>query len=177
MVIKFREPLIRSGALLGCLAAVSGCSSVLSATTADVAGVASAGITSGVTKNAAVGTGIGLGVAAAANAALGYAERRVHRVEQERIAAAAGPLAPGQVAYWSVVHDLPIESDEHGRVTVYRTVTAPGFVCKEIVFSVEANGQKAAAKTKFYTTTICFDGRQWQWAEAEPATARWGALQ
>ncbi len=150
---------------------------MLSATTADVAGVASAGISSGVTRNAAVGTGIGLGVAAAANAALDYAERRVHRVEQERIAAAAGPLAPGRVAYWNVVHDLPIEDDEHGRVTVYRSVIAPGFVCKEIVFSVEGSGSKAAEKTEFYTTTICFNGQQWQWAEAEPATARWGALQ
>ncbi|HEY6432251.1 MAG TPA: hypothetical protein VIZ17_09730 [Acetobacteraceae bacterium] len=150
---------------------------MLSATAGDVAGVASAGISSGVTKNAAVGTAIGLGVAAAANAALDYAERRVHRAEQERIAAAAGPLAPGQVAYWNVVHTLPIEANEHGRVAVYRSVFAPGFACKEIVFSVEGSGREAAAETEFYTTTICFDGRQWQWAEAEPATARWGALQ
>ncbi len=177
MALRSRDPLIRSGALLGCVVAVSGCSSVLSATTADVAGVASAGISSGVTKNAAVGTGIGLGVAAAADAALQYAERRVHRVEQERIAAAAGPLAPGQVGYWSVVHNLPIEANEHGRVTVYRSVSAPGFLCKEIVFSIEGSGGKAAERTEFYTTTICFDGRQWQWAEAEPATSRWGALQ
>jgi hypothetical protein len=147
---------------------------VLSATTADVAGVASAGISSGITKNAAVGTAIGLGVAAAADAGLRYAERRVHHAEQVRIASAAGPLAPGQVAHWSIVHDVPIEDNEHGRVTVSRVVSAPGFTCKQIVFSVEGKDDRS---TGYYTTTICFDGGQWEWAEAEPATARWGSLQ
>ncbi|HSU07185.1 MAG TPA: hypothetical protein VLI93_16605 [Acetobacteraceae bacterium] len=174
MTFRSRAFLLRSGALLGCLIGVSGCTSVLSATTANLAGVAAAGISSGVTRNAAVGTGIGLGVAAAADAGLHYVERRVHRAEQDEIATAAGALAPGQVAPWSVRHTLPIEANEHGRVSVFRTVNTPGFTCKDAVFSVESGGDKGTA---FYTTTICYDGRQWQWAEAEPATARWGALQ
>ncbi len=169
-----RIRLYRAATLVTCLPVLSACTSVLSATTADVAGVASAGISSGITKNAAVGTGIGLGVAAGADAGLRYFERRVHRAEQERIASAAGPLAPGQVAYWNVVHDVPIEANEHGRVTVFRVFTAPGFMCKQIVFSVEGKNDRPIG---FYTTIICFDGARWQWAEAEPATARWGSLQ
>jgi hypothetical protein len=177
MAPNSRLPLLRLGAVPCCLVGLAGCTSVLSATTADLAGVASAGITSGVTKNAGIGTGIGLGIAAGADAGLRYVERRVHRTEQDQIAAAAGPLRPGQVARWRVVHDLPIEANEHGEVTVFRVVSIPGFTCKEVVFSVEGRGGRNAEETAFYTSTICFDGRRWQWAEAEPATSRWGALQ
>lgn len=164
----------RTAALLACFPALAACSSLLSAATADVAGVVGTGISSGVTKNAAVGTGIGLGVTAGADAGLSYVRRRVHRVEQQQIATAAGRLAPGQIAPWSVVHDVPIEANEHGRVAVFRSVAQPGFNCKEIVFSVDGDtGDRVA----FYTTTICFDGVRWQWAAAEPATTRWGGLQ
>lgn len=169
-----RIELTQAGAPLCLVLALSGCSSLLSATTADVAGVASAGISSGITKNAAIGTGIGLGVAAAASAGLQYAERGVHHAEQDQIAAAAGRLMPGQVAPWRIVHDVPIEANEHGEVTVFRSVSAPGLTCKEIVFSVEGDHDHPKA---FYTTTVCFDGTRWQWAEAEPATSRWGGLQ
>jgi hypothetical protein len=164
----------RTAALVICLAGLSGCTSLLTASTANVAGVVSAGISSGITKNAAVGAGIGLGVAAGANAGLKYAERVVHHAEQERIAGAAGPLAPGQVAPWSIVHDVPIEANEHGLVTVFRTISAGNITCKEVVFSVENDKDQP---TGFYTTTICFNGARWQWAEAEPATSRWGGLQ
>jgi hypothetical protein len=153
---------------------MSGCTSFLAAGTADVAGVASAGIAGGVTKNAAIGTGIGLGVAAAANAGLHYVERRVHRTEQAAIADAAAPLAIGQVAPWHVVHTVPIEANQHGEVTVFRAVSAPGFTCKEIVFSIENDKNQAE---EYYTTSICFNGQSWQWALAEPSTARWGGLQ
>jgi hypothetical protein len=164
----------RTAALVFCLAGLSGCSSLLSASTADVAGVVSAGISSGITRNAAVGAGIGLGVAAGANAGLQYAERRVHHAEQEQIASAAGPLRSGQVAPWNIVHTIPIEANEHGLVTVFRTISMPGVTCKEIIFSVENDKNRSTA---FYTTTICFDGVRWNWAGAEPATARWGGLQ
>jgi len=166
--------LIPPAALLVATAMLSGCTSFLAASTADLAGVASAGITSGVTKNAAIGTGIGLGVTAAANAGLHYVERRVHHTEQQAIANAAGPLAIGQVAPWRVVHTVPIESDKHGHVTVFRVASAPGFTCKQIVFSVE--GDKAQEE-RFYTTSICFNGAAWEWALAEPSTARWNGLQ
>lgn len=165
---------IPRAALFVSLTMLCGCSSFLAAGTADVAGVASAGITSGVTKNAAIGTGIGLGVAAGANAGLHYVERRVHHTEQQAIANAAAPLAIGQVAPWHVLHDLPIESNEHGQVTVFRIDRAPGFACKQIIFSVE-NDKKQAER--FYTTSICFNGAVWEWATAEPSTARWDGLQ
>jgi hypothetical protein len=148
----------------------------LTAGTADVAGIAGAGIASSVTKTAVVATGIGLGVAAGANAGLQYAERRVHGVEQDRIAAAAGSLAPETVGHWSVSHDIPIEPDEHGDLVVTRVIGDGDFACKEIVFSVDTTDHKEVRRA-FYTATVCRDGESWKWASAEPATARWGALQ
>ena len=160
--------------ILACFPALAACTSLLSATTANVAGVASTGIASGITKNAAVGTGIGLGVTAGADTGLNYVKRRVHQAEQQQIANAAGPLAPGQIARWSVVHHVPIEANEHGRVSVFHSVAQPGFTCKEIVFSIDDDRGHPVA---FYTTTTCFDGVRWRWAAAEPATTRWGGLQ
>lgn len=159
---------------IACLLLLSACESLLSATTADVAGVASAGIASGATKNAAVGAGIGLGVAAGAGAGLRYVERRVHAAEQDQIAAAAGPLAPGQVAAWSVVHSVPIERNEHGQVAVFRSIAQGGFRCKEIVFSVLGDEGEAEG---FYTSAICWDGARWRWAQAEPSIPRWSGMQ
>ena len=157
--------------VLGFLA-LSGCGPVLTAGTSDLAGVAGAGIANSVTKSAAAATAIGLGVASGASAGLQYAERRVHRTEQDSIAAAAGPLAPGAVAEWKVVHDVPIEPDEHGQLAVVRTLGNADFTCKEIVFSVDEKADRA-----FYTATVCQDGAIWKWASAEPATERWGSLQ
>jgi flavin-binding protein dodecin len=162
--------------LFACVGALSGCGSLLTASTADVAGIAGAGIANAVSKNPAAATGIGLGVAAAANAGLQYAERDVHRVEQDQIAQTAGPLAPGVVGHWSVTHTVPIENDEHGDLVVTRLVGAADFNCKEIVFSVDTI-EKQVPKRAFYTATVCQDGANWKWASAEPATARWGSLQ
>jgi hypothetical protein len=156
---------------------LSGCGSVLTASTSDVAGIAGAGIANAVTKSPAAATGIGLGVAAAANLALQYAERDVHRTEQDQIAQAAGPLAPGVVGHWSVTHTVRIEANEHGDVVVTRLVGAADFNCKEIVFSVDTVGKDKALNRAFYTATVCQDGTVWKWASAEPATARWGSLQ
>jgi uncharacterized protein YceK len=163
--------------LVVCAAALSGCGSVLTASTADVAGIAGAGIANAVTKSPAAATGIGLGVAAAANLALQYTERDVHRTEQDRIAQAAGPLAPGVVGHWDVTHTIPIEDGEHGDLVVTRLVGAADFNCKEIVFSVDTVDKKKAPHRAFYTATVCQDGPVWKWASAEPATARWGSLQ
>jgi hypothetical protein len=157
--------------LLG-VVGLTGCGSVLTATTSDLAGVAGAGIANSVTSSAAAATAIGLGVASGASAGLQYVERRVHRAEQDSIAATAGPLAPGAVADWKVEHDVPIEPDEHGQLAVVRTVGNADFSCKEIVFSVDEKKNRA-----FYTATVCQDGAMWKWASAEPATERWGSLQ
>jgi hypothetical protein len=162
--------------LLVCAGALSGCGSVLVATTSDVAGIAGAGVAGAVTKSPAVAAGIGLGIAAAANAGLQVVERNVHRAEQDQIAWAAGPLAPGVVGHWNVSHSVPIEDDEHGYLTVTRLVDAADFHCKEIVFSVDTMEKKTPQRA-FYTATVCQDGLTWKWASAEPATERWGSLQ
>jgi hypothetical protein len=169
--MNFRFLLLAVGA-----AALSGCGSVLTATTADVAGIAGAGVAGAVTKSPAAAAGIGLGIAAGANAGLQYLERDVHRAEQDRIAQAAGPLGVGVVGQWSVSHSVPIEDDEHGDVVVTRLVGAADFNCKEIVFSVDTVDKKIPHRA-FYTATVCQDGQTWKWATAEPATARWGSLQ
>ncbi len=153
-----------------------GCGSVLTVGTAEVAGVAGAGAANAVTKSAAVATGIGLAVASGANAGLAYAERRVHRYEQDRIAEAAGALAAGVVGNWSVVHDIAIEDDKHGQVVVTREIGSTAFTCREIVFSVDTVEDKQPQRA-FYTATVCRDGTRWKWASAEPATERWGSLQ
>ena len=163
--------------LMVCAAALGGCGSVLTSSTADVAGIAGAGIAGAVTKDPTVAAGIGLGVASAAGAGLQYAERVVHGLEQDKIAEAAGPLPVGQVGHWSVSHDVPIEDDEHGDLVVTRLIGADDFNCKEIVFSVDTMTKKKAPQRSFYTATVCRDGKTWKWASAEPATARWGSLQ
>ncbi|HVY15140.1 MAG TPA: hypothetical protein VHB27_07935 [Rhodopila sp.] len=149
---------------------------MLTSSTADVAGIAGAGISGAVTKDPTVAAGIGLGIASAANAGLQYAERVVHGKEQDRIAAVAGVLPPGQVGQWSVSHDIPIEDDEHGDLVVTRVIGGPDFHCREIVFSVDTLKKKVLSRA-FYTATVCQDGQTWKWATAEPATARWGSLQ
>jgi hypothetical protein len=155
----------------------TGCSNLLASGTSATAGIASAGIANSFTKSAAVATGIGLGVAAGANAGLQYAERVVHKAEQDRIAEAAGRLPPDVVGTWSVVHRIPIEDDEHGEVVVVRDIGAVDFACKEIVFSVDTGGRKEPPRRSFFTAVVCRDNGRWQWASAEPATARWGSLQ
>jgi flavin-binding protein dodecin len=161
---------------LGLLTLLGGCTSVLTEGTAAGAGAAGASISHALTRNAGVTTGIGLGVQAAARAGLQYAERRIHQTEQDRIAAVAGTLPFGAVAHWQVIHDIPLEADEHGEVTVSRVLGGDGFRCKEIVFSVD-HADAHDLTSEFYTATVCRDGQQWKWATAEPATERWGALQ
>lgn len=162
---------------LACVtAALGGCTSLLTEGASAGAGTAGAGIAHAVTHNPGVATGIGLGVQAAARAGLQYAERRSHRAEQDRIAAVAGDLPVGAVGRWQVAHDVPIEADEHGVVTVSRTLGDADFACKEIVFSVDHEAKRGTTR-EFYTAAVCRDGRQWKWATAEPATERWGTLQ
>ncbi|MFM0566759.1 hypothetical protein PQQ88_00220 [Paraburkholderia caledonica] len=158
--------------------ALSGCSSLYTEGATAGVGIAGAAIAAQVTNNAAVATGIGLGAVAAARAGVQYSERVVHRNTQDGIAKIAGPLEVGAVAPWSVTHSVPIEDDEHGRVTVSRTISAGTLDCKEIVFSVDHIATKnVPASSAFYVASICRDGENWKWASAEPATERWGALQ
>ena len=158
--------------------ALSGCSSLYTEGATAGAGVAGAALAAKVTRNAAVATGIGLGAVAAARAGVQYSERVVHKNTQDGIAKIAGPLDVGAIAPWSVTHSVPIEDDEHGRVTVSRTISTGALDCKEIVFSVDVDATKdKPASSAFYVASICRDGDNWKWASAEPATERWGALQ
>jgi hypothetical protein len=181
MRIDYRRRARMPIALLIALAAgasFSGCSSIYSESAAAGAGIAGAAVASKVTSNAAVATGIGLGAVAAAKAGVQYTQRVVHRNTQDRIAQAAGPLDVGAVAPWSVTHSVPLEPDQHGRVTVSRTISSGTLDCKEIVFSVDQDATKdKPASSAFFVASVCRDGHDWKWASAEPATERWGALQ
>ena len=155
----------------------AGCGSLLTEGTADVAGVAAAGAASAVTSSAAGAAAIGLGVRSVAAEGLRYVTRRVHREEQDAIAAAAGPLQPGAVARWAVDHSIPVEDDEHGDVSISRSFGTGAIRCKELVFSIDRTRRDKSVDRAFYIATICQDGARWRWASAEPATERWGALQ
>lgn len=160
------------------IASLDGCTSVYTESATAGAGIAGAALASKVTRNAAVATGIGLGAVAAARAGVQYTERVMHRDAQNTIASAAGPLAVGAVAPWSVKHTVAIEPDEHGRVTVSRPISTGALDCKEIVFSVDEEATKdKPATSAFFVASVCRDGNAWKWASAEPATERWGALQ
>lgn len=164
--------------LVAAATGLSGCSSLYSEGATAGAGIAGAALAAKVTSNAAVATGIGLGAVAAARAGVQYSERVVHRNTQDGIAKIAGPLDVGAIAPWSVTHSVPIEDDEHGRVTVSRAISTGALDCKEIVFSVDTAANKnVPASSAFYVASICRDGDNWKWASAEPATERWGALQ
>jgi hypothetical protein len=162
---------------------LTNCTSLLTQSAGAGAGVAAAGVSNALTTNGAITAGIGLGTQAAAIAGVQYLEKRVHAAEQNAIAAAAGNTPVGGVSDWGIAHDVPIESDEHGQVSVTRYLTpnlpsgnAPPFDCKEIIFSVETTIHKKP-HSAFYIADICRDGAAWTWATAEPATERWGALQ
>ncbi len=157
---------------------LSGCGSFYTEGATAGAGIAGAALAAKVTHNAAVATGIGLGAVAAARAGVQYSERVIHRNTQDGIAKIAGPLDVGAIAPWSVMHSVPIEDDEHGRVTVSRTISSGALDCKEIVFSVDQPATpNVPATSAFYVASICRDGDAWKWASAEPATERWGSLQ
>jgi hypothetical protein len=166
-----RGGLARAAALASLLL-LCGCGSLLTEGTADVAGIAGAGIASGVTHSAAGAAAIGLGVRSLASAGLRYTERRVHSSEQDTIATAAGKLRPGEVGGWATVHSLPIEPDRHGLLVVSREFGAAAFRCREVVFSVDEEKRR-----DFYTVNVCLDGTEWRWASAEPSTQRWTGLQ
>ena len=170
-------PALRLTTLLLAACILSGCGSLLTEGTADIAGIAGAGVAASVTKSATAATAIGLGVTSAASAGLRFVERDVHSTEQDAIAQAAGRLAPGAVGAWSVRHRIPIEANEHGGVSVSRDFGFGSVACKEVVFSVDTT-EHGAPHQNFYITEVCSNaGGPWQWASAEPATPRWGALQ
>jgi hypothetical protein len=61
-------------------------------------------------------------------------------------------------------------------VQVTELIKNPLADCKGLLFSV-ASGKGPSATSAWYATTACRQGKQWKWAAAEPAVARWGNLQ
>jgi hypothetical protein len=170
------KPIIRAcaAAALACFAA--GCGSVLNTGSAEIAGVAGAGLATAVTNNGAVASGIGLGVQAVARAGVQYAQRQVHREVQDEIARAAGGLDVGNVGHWQIDPKANLEPYQRGRVTVSRIISTSVMQCKETVFSVD-KVVDAVPQSAFFVAIVCQDGARWKWASAEPATERWGSLQ
>lgn len=179
---EFMARSIFTGCTLAALVALGGCTSLVTEGSTAGAGIAGTAISGALTNSASTAAGIGLGVQAAARVAVQYGQRKVHAETQAQIAQIAGALDVGQVTRWKVWHDIALEPDEAGRVTVSRTISTGELDCKEIVFSVdealEGKGvMDASIANGFYVASICRNGTEWKWASAEPATARWGGLQ
>lgn len=181
MILRRRANAARSLSLaLPLLAALNGCSDTISSAAVNSAGPISGAAVglglSGVTANPLIGYAAGIGTQAAVTALQKYLSRRVHAGEQDNIATVVGQMQPGQTAPWKISYALPIGS-AHGDVTVTRLMANPLTSCKEVAFTV-ISGKRADAHRGIYITTACAqsDG-SWRWAEAEPATARWGFLQ
>ncbi len=157
-----------AGALAVAVATLPGCGSVGAASGA-VAGAA----TGLVTANPAVGIGVGIAVQAATDEAVNRTMKGFHANQQAAIATVAGSLPVGQAGPWKVRNRLPIDNGE-GEVRVTRAYSTPLALCKEFAFSVK-DGDRA----DWYMASACSapQGSGWTWASAEPAVARWGALQ
>jgi len=128
------------------------------------------------TTNPAVGYAVGIGTKAAVDSLSHYISRKRQQAQQDQIAATVGTLPVGESANWRIRHKIPMFDDQHGYVTVVRDIPNALAPCKEVVFTVIA-GKKADSPRGYYATTACQQGTRWKWAQAEPATPRWGFLQ
>jgi len=134
-----------------------------------------AGVASGsATANPAVGIAIGITVKAAVDFTIDTILRSWQHDEQVRIAALIGTMQVGDRMPWEVRHQVPF-NNRKGKVTVVRAFSTPLAECKEALFSVEGSDPSAVAP--HFVTTVCEGANGWKWALAEPAVARWGALQ
>ena len=154
-----------------CAGLLVGCSSIGGFVGA-VAGAASGTVTT----NPAVGVGVGIAVQAATDAAFQRIFREMQANEQNRIAATAGALNIGEAQAWNIHHTMPF-TDEHGELRVVGVIENALASCKEVMFSVAGGSKNAPTRQWFLTQTCRQSDGQWRWAAAEPAVARWGALQ
>ena len=148
-----------------------GCTSVGS-----IAGAVTGAASGSGSANPAVGYAVGIGTKAAVDALSHYISRKRQQAEQDQIAAAVGVLPVGQGVAWRIKHKVPLFDDQHGYVTVVRDIPNALAPCKEVIFTVLA-GKKVDSPRDYYVTTACQQGARWKWAQAEPATSRWGFLQ
>jgi hypothetical protein len=160
---------LRLVALAGCLMTLAGCTAI-----GGFLGAGAAFATGAATANPIVGISVGIGVKAAAEQGLQYFARRTHRDEQDAIAEVVRNMEPGQSGRWEHAHRIGSGVDR-GEVRVVRVIETPLAMCKELLFSVEREGEKP--RVDWFTTTACRNGDVWQWAAAEPAVERWGNLQ
>ncbi|MCZ2498081.1 hypothetical protein GN316_15050 [Xylophilus sp. Kf1] len=158
-----------SALVAGSLSLLGGCSSVGSFSGA-AAGVASGGISG----NPAVGIAVGIGVRAIVDDTVDRLSRRWSDEEQQSIAVVAGGLDVGERKPWNVRHAVAYRNTD-GQVQVVRSFQTALTTCKEAMFTLSATDP--AAPPLWFATLVCQGPRGWQWAAAEPAVARWGALQ
>ena len=156
-------------ALAACTIALAGCSSI-----GGFLGAGAAFITGAATANPIIGISVGIGVKAAAEQGLQYLAKRKHRSEQDAIAEVVRDMQAGQSARWEHAHPIGSRVDR-GEVRVVRVIETPLATCKELLFSLERDGEKP--RVDWFTTTACRNGDAWRWAAAEPAVERWGNLQ
>lgn len=156
---------LRLGAL-ALLPVLAACSAIGSGAGAVVGLATGAG-----SANPAVGAAVGLGTKAAVDTLVKYVSRKRQQGEQDAIAAEVGALQVGGRAPWKIEHTIPF-GNEAGEVQVVRLIPNALAPCKEAVFTVRDGDE-----TGHYATTLCLQDRTWKWAQAEPATERWGFLQ
>jgi hypothetical protein len=175
---------------------LTGCGGTTTELASDVGALGVGGAVGAATGNPAIGLVAGLGTQLALDEGYLYAERRFYGSKQERIAAAGGRAAVGEVVPWTFEGPLDL-GDSRGRVEAVREF-GRHMRCKEIIFTVEplprdpdARDRQSGpnevspvdpadplpATTEVFTTTICRTPDGWAWAASQPSTARWGALQ
>jgi len=156
--------------------ALAGCGSGAETSAGPVGGAAVGIGIGGITANPLIGYAAGVGAQAGITALQKYLSRKLHQGEQDNIAAIVATLEPGKYAPWKIAYKVPV-ANEHGDVTVTRIIKSPLATCKEVAFTV-IDGRQSNAPRGIYVTTACAhaDGT-WHWADAEPATERWGFLQ
>jgi hypothetical protein len=153
------------------LAGLGACSTV-----GPIAGAVVGASTGAATVNPILGYAVAVGVDAGVDELQHYVARVRQGAEQDAIATAVGQMQVGEVRRWQIVHDIPMFDDEHGDVQVVRLIDTPLTQCKEVLFTVD-EGRPPHLRRTPYATDACLDTRGWSWAEAEPATDRWGYLQ
>lgn len=152
-----------------CLAAavlLSGCKVV-----PQIAGLVGGAAAGGASASPAVGFAFGVATAAATGAAEKWYARSREHSEQDAIAQVAGGLPVGGHANWHINHIIPI-GNEHGELVVLRDIPNRLASCREVALHVA--GEKP---TEWFIGDICRRLEGWQFANAEPAIARWGYLQ
>jgi len=164
--------------VLGVLLALGACSENNPAVnSAGPIGGAAVGIgLGGITADPLIGYAAGVGAQAAITALQKYLSRKLHQGEQDNIARIVSTLPVGESAPWKIHYDIPI-GNEHGDVTVTRIISSPLTTCKEVAFTIITSNKPGAVRPIYITSACRQSDGTWQWAEAEPAVARWGFLQ